>query len=338
MARDGCTTGLRMTTNSTWKARHLLAIATLLASASSAADPIMTRDQNPFLTGFGLPLPVPTRFAGAAATRADIAYDWSSSGTIQVVDGEELVADAEMRALNVVLQHRFRERLVARVRVPWLYRGAGVLDSFIEDWHDALGFPQGSRRRLPHDQVLIGYARDGEIRYLTETSTSGLGDVALDAGLALHESPRVAASAWLSLKLPTGDASSLLGSGAVDCAATLSGEWAVWTGWTVYGQASYTYLGRGSLLPELQRRHAWSGLAGVAWQLAPPVTVKAQIDAHTGIFAATDIEFLGEAAMITLGVDVRPADRWQLTFAVGEDLDVKASPDVVFHFVVRRQF
>jgi len=307
------------------------------ACTCAAADPILTRDQNPFLAGFGLPLPFTSRVEGGPATRADVTLDWSSSATIQVTESEEIVADAETRSTHLMFQHRFSNGLAMRVSVPWIYRGPGVLDAFVEGWHDALGFPQGSRRRLPRNEYLVGYARDAEILSLRREGTQGFGDLAVDFGTSLHESERAAASVWLTVKLPTGDEEDQLGSGAVDAGVTLSGDMRLTERWWLYGQATGLYLGQGEFLPELQRDRLWSGLLGIAWHVAAPVTLKLQVDGHTGAFDGTDIEFLGGATIATLAVDYR-VDRWLLSFAVGEDLDVKASPDVNFHFALRRKF
>ena len=298
----------------------------------------MTRNRNPLLTGFGIALPLPSRLGEERDTWVTAQLDWSSTATIQPAEREELVVDAETRTFDLIAQHRFGNGIALRVTIPWIYHGAGVLDSFIERWHDVFGLPQGSRRRLPHDQVLIGYARDEEILFLRRDGVDGLGDISLDAGATLYESARAALGAWLTVKLPTADASDLLGSGAVDAGVTVTADLALSDTWSLYGQLSYTYLGEGAFLPELQRRDIWRGLAGVAWQIARPVTVKAQIDAYTAAFERTELEFLGESALVTVGVDWEPSDRWRASFAVGEDLDVKASPDVVFHFALRRAF
>ncbi|HSN71153.1 MAG TPA: DUF3187 family protein [Steroidobacteraceae bacterium] len=310
----------------------------LIAPPIICADPIVTRDQNPFLTGFGIPLPFPARLSDRPRSEVQLTMDWSNSGTIQLADGEELVADVETRALNALLLHRFENGLAVRVRVPWIYRGAGILDSFIEDWHDALGMPQGSRRRLPRDAVLIGYARDEEILYLRDSGGDGIGDIAFDAGMTLHESDAAAAAIWLTVKLPTGDEADLLGSGAVDAGLALAGDLRLSERWSLYGQVAYTYLGRGEFLPDLQRDYVVSGLFGIAWRVAEPLTLKAQVDAHTAVFEATAIDFLDEATILTVGVDFEPAERWQLSFAVGEDIEIRTSPDVVFHFSARRGF
>ena len=312
--------------------------ALLLPAPIFAAEPITTRNRNPVLTGFGLPLPFPGRLDDRNASALAVQLDWSSSATIQLVDGEELIADAETRTVDLVARHRLANGLALRLTIPWIYYGGGVLDPFIESWHKAFGLPRGARRRLPQDQVLIGYARDEEILFLRRDGASGLGDISIDAGLSLYESPRAAFAAWLTLKLPTGDESALLGSGAVDAGFTLAADLELSDAWSLYGQLSYAYLGEGEFLAELQRDHVWRGLAGIAWQIAQPVTLKAQIEAHTAPYERTGIEFLGEAAIVTVGLDWQPSAGWRVAFAVGEDLDVRTSPDVVFHLALQRGF
>jgi hypothetical protein len=97
--------------------------------------------------------------------------------------------------------------------LPFLTRGGGILDPFIEAWHDiALGGIAGNIRT---DQPFgRSYVRVPGASY---GSAGGVGDVSVAATRRLTD--RLMATA--ALKLPTGNAHKLLGSGNVDAGLAL---------------------------------------------------------------------------------------------------------------------
>jgi hypothetical protein len=164
---------------------------------------------------------------------------------------------------------------------------------------------------------------------------SGLGDVQASLGYDVVASEASGLSAWLSVKLPTGDADKLTGSGATDVSLTLAGERRVDDAWSVFGQAAVTWLGEGDLLSYRQRSVVWSGLAGASARVWRGLSLKAQVDAHTAAFDS-DLDFLNEAIVLTVGGDYRFASGWLMDIGVSEDIAVEHSPDVVFFFSVKR--
>jgi hypothetical protein len=314
---------------------RFVASAAVLATAAirAHADPFPTRDQNPLLAGFGIPLPLPARSSSDWTFAADL--NWGSTATIEPGTAEALIIDAETRELRLTLGHRVTERITLQAQLPYRYTGAGSLDGFIDTWHDLFSLPEGDRRTLRDDQFRIAYARNGVAQLALSSSQTGIGDASLDAGYQLLASEASAVSAWLSIKLPTGDADKLTGSGAVDVALSISGEHRVSERWSLFGQASVTLLGDGDLLPRQQRDFVVSGFGGVALHVTPGFALKAQVDAHSAAYDDSEIDMLGEAVILTVGGDVRVGD-WLLNVGVSEDVAVEASPDVVFVFGLRR--
>jgi hypothetical protein len=64
--------------------------------------------------------------------------------------------------------------------------------------------------------------------------------------------------------------------------------------------------------------------------------LKAQADAHTAAFNDTALDYLGDSLVLTVGGDYEFASGWQLDLGVSEDVQVEASPDVVFVVGVRK--
>jgi hypothetical protein len=48
------------------------------------------------------------------------------------------------------------------------------------------------------------------------------------------------------------------------------------------------------------------------------------------VFDETDLDFLGDAFVLTVGGDYRFASGWQVDIAVSEDIAVESASDVVF--------
>jgi hypothetical protein len=270
---------------------------------------------------------MPSHVAEGWAVGMDIF--WGSTALLQDRAGEVLLVDAETREARVTLQRPISDRFAWQVQLPYRYTGGGNLDSFIDSWHDFFGLAEGVRPLLPDDQLNIIYVRDGARRLDIRSSANGLADIQAALGYRMHASAESALMAWLSVKLPTGDADKLTGSGATDVSLLLSGLHRLNERWSVFGQAAATWLGDGDLLADQQRSVVWSGMAGVSVQTWRGLSLKAQIDAHTAAYDS-DLDFLNEAVVLTVGGDYRFASGWRLDLGVSEDLAVEHSPDVVF--------
>lgn len=308
----------------------LLTPLPLLLGATAAADPFPTRDQNPLLAGLGLPHAMPARVTTARQWQLGADLNWGSSAIIQSNAREALTVDAETRELRATLAYGLRDRLTMRLQIPYRSTGAGSLDGFIDDWHGWFGLPEGERPRLPTDRYRISYRQDGATLLDLRTSGSGLADLTADLGYQLIVADKTSLAAWLSLKLPTGDADELTGSGATDVSLVVAGGHDFANRWSVFGQLGASYLGEGDLLPAQQRSSAWSAMAGVGFDLTPRLELKLQLDAHDAAYDGTTLDFLGDTAFLTLGGSYRFDSGWQLDAGVSEDVVVNGSPDVVF--------
>ena len=313
-----------------------VASALLLIAPLAAADPFPTRDLNPLLAGFGLPSALPARVAGDSWSLAT-DLNWASTSLVQRADSEQLIVDAETREARVTIERSWSSGFAAQLELPYRYTGGGVLDDAIDSWHDFFSLPEGARSTMPTDRIRIVYQRAGATLLDVDSSVSGLGDASLDFGYSLRSTSATAAAAWLSIKVPTGDVERLTGTGATDVSLSIAGEHGLSEDWSVFGQASVTRLGDGDRLISVDDV-AWSGFAGVGWRAWRGLQLKAQIDAHSAVFEDTDLDFLGDAVVLTVGGDYRFESGWQFDVAVSEDIAVESASDVVFVFGLRRDW
>lgn len=262
--------------------------------------------------------------------------NWASTSLVQRAGAEQLIVDAETREARVTIGHTWSNGFAAQLELPYRYTGGGVLDDAIDSWHDLFDLPEGARATLPTDRIRIAYARNGAVLLDVDSSASGVSDVSLDFGYSLQSTTATDIAAWLSVKLPTGDAERLTGSGATDVSLAIAGGHQLNQDWSLFAQVAVTRLGDGDRLSAQQSDVVWSGFAGVGWRAWRGLEVKAQLDAHSAVFDEVDLDFLGDALVLTVGGDYRFESGWQFDLAVSEDIAVESASDVVFVFGLRR--
>ncbi len=254
------------------RARVPLAALALLVTASCAglrhADdpaphvrgPLAARQQHPMaltLMAFRPRRPV-TQAEGTTGLGAQLS--WSSIEEIQrnppYAPEEYVSMDTETVRLALRARRGLSEDLDLEVELPLLSAGSGVLDRFIEEFHDLFGLPAGGRHLNPDDRHLVRLESDGELLYELDQGL-GLGDVPLVLTWALRPEddagPAVAARA--GIELPTGSESRGYGNGALDAGAGVLLERSLGR-WTVVGGVDVVVPGQSARM-EASARHRY---------------------------------------------------------------------------------
>ena len=124
------------------------------------------------------------------------------------------------------------------VEIPFLVRGGGFQDPLIESYHALIGI-HNFRGTIPFGRVEERLPGSGSFR-----SASGLGDVN-----GVFSRPMGPQAFWsVGLKLPTGNAGGLLGSGGVDVAASAYARWKLGRHFNLHGQFGGVLQGRATRL------------------------------------------------------------------------------------------
>ena len=203
--------------------------ALLLASSiSHAADPtaFTSRNHNPLLQIYGLPPFQSASLASEGEPRFRAALDIANHADDGGTTSETVILDGESYFLTLSLRHRIREWLEIGFDLPLVAHSSGIFDNAIERWHKIWGLSNAQRLR-ESNRLDIRYTRNGIEQYALSSSASGIGDLQLTAAVPLWGAGRAGGRALTlrsSLKLPTGDSSELLGSGATDFALGLYGS------------------------------------------------------------------------------------------------------------------
>lgn len=326
---------------------HAVALALLalvLASAASATEDELfyTFNQSPLVQIYGLPAMGSAVVLAPGQRRFQVAYEIANTLIAENRRDEFLVLDGESRRLTMRFAFSPRPGTELGLEVPYVSYDGGFLDSFIENWHNAFGLPNGDRDRFPQDSLTYYYRRGSEALVDITTPASGIGDVRLTGAHQLVIDPRASnVTLRASLKLPSGDAEELLGSGAADLAVWLVAgcgrERCGDVGWQAGG--GVLWLGKGELLPDQQYRLVAFGSAGAEWRALPAIALKAQLNAHTPFYSQTDLTPLGDVSIqVVLGGTWTVSRRLALDLGVTEDLLVHTAPDVSFLVALRTYF
>lgn len=319
-----------------------LLAATGAPPAARAGDPFLIRNDQPVGRLYGVPLGVDADPAAARGFGLRVGLD-VANGSIETSAGPtELTLDGETWVLRFAGRHVWKNGWRVMAGVPVVSHQGGGTDSFIEEYHDAMGLPDGNRKRRPADRLEYRVRRGGETLFSQTDSTTGLGDVflAVAAPLVRDRAGTRALDAVAGVELPTGDSDRLLGSGSWDFSLGLAAaDFATLAKWNLelHGGAGVLALTEGDVLADFQEPVAVYGDLAVGWRLARWLVPRVQVDFHSPFFAGTGQGPLDDWAVeLVCGATVLLPGRFALDLAVAEDIAVQTAPDVAFHVGLKR--
>ena len=318
---------------------HNLTLLLACWTASSYGDAFSVQNFHPLAQLYGLPIggyEANTRTAGEMNARLIVHH--SNFFTTDATPTENVLFDGESRHMLLTLEGGIIPRLQLGITLPYVMHRGGVLDGFINDWHDFFGLSEGGRNAAPKDLYRVVYENDGETSVNGHLGARGVCDLRLHGAWQCRTNLTLHAS----VKLPTGDDRKILGSGGMDVGSWLASQTSTrCLGHDVLLQArgGILYLGDGKIIPDQQRNWVGFGGASTTFKCTQNFGLIAQLDAHTALYSDSELDQIGYySAVLTLGGIYRWRDDWQLKLGVAEDLRVSASPDVGFHFELSASF
>jgi hypothetical protein len=314
-----------------------------LPCPQAQADAVLpVRDHNPFLQIFGAPAFASALVVPAGPARYALNLDIANHADDSRAGAESVVLDGETYTLTWSAYRRLHPRLALRIDVPVVAHVNGVFDPAIEAWHDLIGL-SNSKRDGPSNRLRLAYNRGNEGAFLLDSDAVGPGDLRVTASVPLWTagpgSPGSSLTWRSTIKLPTGDADDLAGSGAADLALSLHG--------TRVGSlrdrrleltamAGVLVLGDGDVLPSLQRDTVGFGGAAAALRMTPRLDVALQVYARDAYFDSDLDEIGGRSIQLALGgLYCLPGGASSLSFGLIEDVFSDATTDVAFQFGMR---
>ena len=307
--------------------------------------PFYTQNQSPLVLIFGLPSIGDASVVSQRQFDARLMVDLANNYVKDSNSRESILLDGESTRIAMDVRYGLARGFEFGVEIPYIILGGGFLDSFIEGYHTAFGFPQGGRDQAPRNRLLYDYQRDGNQRLKIDSSSSGPGDIRLNGGWQLvqgENKPERAVALRTSLKLPTGDSGKLHGSGSTDLAVwiTAGDDWKLSVGhFTLFGAAGMMGMTDGKVLQGQQRNWVGFGALGAGWSPRRWIAFKVQTNAHTSFYRDSELREVNAASVqLIMGGTIGFSDKTTLDIGVAEDLIVSTAPDVVFHFALRRRF
>lgn len=313
-------------------------IVSPLVLADKLIAPFVTANQNPFVQVYGLPAAQSAELTTNGKFNAGLQVDVSSNFTVGNEGDETISIDGETHRLNLQMRYGLTDGIEVGIDLPYLSHKGGSLDGLIENWHDFWGLPTGNRSNYPRDQLVFSYRKNGQFLAAVTESQSGLGDVSLSLGYQLATNDKRQWALRTSVKLPTGDADQLLGSGSTDVVAginltdqSLMQKYNL----TWHGSGGLLWMGSGDVLDDQREDWVAYGSLTLAWLATQNFSLKLQLDAHTAFYNSASTELGEESAQLVFGGAVRLGKHWMMDLAVSEDIVVGTASDVVFHIGIR---
>lgn len=301
--------------------------------ASDLSEPYTTANRSPFIQIYGLPAAQSAELVNEGKWYSSLSLAASSNATIDHEGSESIVIDGESYWANVRLRYGLTERLEVGLDLPYMSHQPGGLDSFISDWHDTWGLPNGDRDTLLQDQLVYRYGDKGQTVVEQVDSAEGMGDVSLSAAYQLAHSTTRQWALRTGVKFATGDADQLLGSGATDIylSANISDQsLLVSHSLAFHTSLGVLWMGDGDIIEASQNDWVAYGSGTMSWAVTDSISLKAQLDAHSAFYDSALKELGSGATQLTLGGSICLTKGIILDLAVSEDIAVDTAPDVTF--------
>ena len=312
------------------------------ANSSTTVRPFYSSNQSPLIQIYGLPALGEARVLSPDEATLSLHAQIANHFTGATNSSENLSLDGETHRLTLAWRQGLAGNKEWGFELPYLSHNGGFLDRSIEEFHDLFGMPQNGRTDLARGRIDYRYTRQGVNLVNLTRAVNGPGDARLSiAKPVLQESASQYVAAWrMSLKLPTGDDTELLGSGSTDLATWLSAATTrAPDKWNLYGGGGLMLMSQGKVMPQQQRHLVAFGTFGISQKFFQQISINAQLDVHSPFYNDSGFRQLGEYAVLgLLGLNWEFAPRKFVEFSVSEDFMVGASPDVTFNLSLTLPF
>lgn len=310
------------------------------AGASAAENWFPVRTHNPFLQIYGVPVfqGAEVRPAGKGAWR--LSFDVANHADASTVGAESITLDGESYYLDLSYRRRVANWLELGIDIPIVAHANGILDNLIEDWHDLWGMSNAKRTGSPNE-LEFAYVNPRLDPFEMTDGAAGIGDVRLNAAVPLRLAslgPGQSLTLRGGLKLPTGDADELLGSGATDLSLAL-----YYSGYNAFGldrldisaHAGVLVTGDSDLFGPIQENSIPFGGFAADWRFSDRLRGMAAVYAQ-GEFVDSSLDELGSSLQLIVGGDYRFAGNGlTLSFGVVEELFSDATVDFAIQVSLR---
>ena len=320
----------------------LLALLFSITSHAQQLLPAKIKNMNPFIIGYGAVIPDSPFLLQQDEWMASLKLELANNSITADTTTEEIFIDGETYLADINLRYGYRHDIELLVAIPLIYHSGGFLDQAIKSWHDLWGMSNDRRDVFANNQLQYEYSRNGNTLINISSGTGGLGDMVF--GLKYNNKPGgepTSIAYRMDLKLPTGDADKLTGSGATDVALSVHAantSLLQKNNITVYGGAGLVALGKGDILPDIQNDYVGNAYLGTSWQTTSRLALIAQLSFQSSYYES-DLNQLGaNSFQLYLNGAYSGRDNITYEFGFGENLATDTTPDFLLYFAVNKRY
>ena len=284
--------------------------------------------------------PVPEAATTLAPGRRELAtrLEWTNVIIRELDSG--IIADYDYESLRLSLAYKWGTPAGEfSASLPFIYRGHGILDGIIAEWHDWFALPNGLRNKFPDGQYRYVIAtREGPV-FNDAGDSYGLGDISLGYKYSLFDrgAGRRAMALRAGIKAPLGDSAKALGSGNWDFSAGVLYQQQLGERWRGYASADWVFVGE----PDWENI-GWQDMLVTNWALEYALrsntTLTAQFRTQRNPLRIGSREADKDAQELSLGFNHRVADNLVWSGGFNEDLNPETSPDFVINTQLKWEF
>ena len=309
----------------------------VVANANDINDPFRSANRNPLVQVHGLPVAQSAQLTADGRFNAALNLEASNNFVVDEKGDESIFLDGETYRADLNWRYGIK-RFEIGLTVPVISHQGGGSDSFIEEWHDLFGFPEGDRVDYPKDQLRYVYQQGDELLLDMSSNGEGIGDVSLSLAYQLAQTEQQSWALRAGAKFATGEVERLRGSDANDAYLSLHFSQASLgskENLALHLSGGVLWLGDGEVLSDAQEDEVLFGSSTLAWSYSNSISFKLQIDAHSA-FYDSELKQIGDpSAQLIAGASIMAAEKLFVDISISEDIVVDTAPDVVFQLGLR---
>jgi hypothetical protein len=313
----------------------------LQTACADDMGPLQVQNRFPLHLMFLTPMPAQARPLAWSELQASIAFDYSSVFLERQNDRWDVLLDMELAVVDLQLAYGLTQNSTIQIDIPFASMSNGILDGFLQSYHDALNVGNYGRQDRPDNQFAYEVSTEGMPWLQGQSGGFHLSDLTVSARFSLprpNNWQNFFSAVWVRIQLPTGDTRKGLGNGRLDYGLYLPVQWSV-DRWSFYLMPGVALLSNPKTAgADVAAKQSISMFAGTAYRVRPRLNLNGQINFYASPIGHTGIAQLDDGSMeLALGLKYRLSEHWITEFAFCEDL-TRAAPDFTVHLGFRWQF
>lgn len=259
----------------------------------------------------------------------EASFMWTNTSNSR---GGSYRIDAETRVLRLQGSYVLFENFELSLSLPIVWRGGGILDSPIYEWHEFFGMSQGARPAFPRRGFELQGRNDDGSRFSIARQGTAFGDASVGFKHLLYDK-EYAWSMMGDLRLPTG--ADDYGQDATDLTVgTLFSR--RFDSFVAYLGGGYLFYGDENTSGVEFRQNRFAGFLTGEYEAFQAWSFILTLDLHSGLLKSVP-DFPDYQFYIDVGAKVDVQETTTLEFALRENLGHQDSTaDVAFFFSIRK--